>query len=233
MRLLRAAVALALMASVTVCDAQQAIQQRTYQPGDINLEHTRVYAFIGKGGLVGHTHAVVGKMQRGRLVLGASQNAGEFVFDMQAFEADTDAARQYLGLKGGTADWMRKQVNEHMHSSTGLDTKRFPTAVFKIESSLPLATPSQSGKQQFELRGDFTLFGVTRPLKITAEADTVNGWRHVITAFSIKHSDFGRKPYSKAMGAIGIADEVKIYGDAWVAPTATAVATRPANQLRR
>ncbi|MEN1681773.1 MAG: YceI family protein [Planctomycetota bacterium] len=227
------ALLLTLTASVALVAELPAQSQPSYGPGDVNLEHTRAYAFIGKGGLVGHTHAVAGTMSRGRLVLGAPQNAGEFVFDMTSFEADGEAARAYVGLKGGTADWMRKQVNEHMHGTSGLDTKKFPTAVFKIDSATPLATAAQSGKPQYELRGAFTLFGATRPLRIVADAEMINGWVHVTTQFTIKHSDFGRKPYSKAMGAIGIADEVKIWGDAWVAPAATAVAARPAARTLR
>lgn len=225
---------LAVLSASTASHAQQANPQAVYRPGDVNLEHSRVYAFVDKGGMIGHTHAVMGRLKQGRLSLGAPQQAGELVIDMPSFDADSDLARRYIGLEGSTADWMRKQINDHMHGSKGLDTKRFTTAVFRIDSALPLPQPSQSGKAQFQLSGQFTLFGVTRPHQMVVEVESQQGWQHVVGVFSIKHSDFGRKPYSQAFGAVGIADEVKVWGDAWVAPGATnAVAGRPPATVRR
>ena len=129
---------------------------------------------------------------------------------------------------------MRKQINELLHCFKGLDSNQFSTAVFQIDSLLPLAQRSQSGKEQFQLSGRFTLFGVTRPHQMIVEAETQQGWQHLVGVFSIKHSDFGRKPFSKALGAISIADEVKIWGDAWIAPgAASAVAGRSRAAVRR
>lgn len=212
--------------SATASNTQPAAQP-TYAVGDVHRESSRVYAFVDKGSMMGHTHAVTGGLRSGRLLLGASQNAGLIVIDMNSFEADTEQARRYVGLEGTTAEWMRKQVNEHMRGETGLDVGKYPTASFRVDSALPLSQRSANGYEQYELVGAFTLFGQTRPLKVVVETRIENGWRNVRGAFAVKHTDFGRKPYSKAFGAIKIADEVKIWGDLWVAPgVATASATQ-------
>ena len=49
--------------------------------------------------------------------------------------------------------------------------------------------------------------------------------------FSLLQTDYGIKPFTTALGAIGVADRLTIYGDLWVANTANPVkanAQRPA-----
>lgn len=67
--------------------------------------------------------------------------------------------------------------------------------------------------------GQFTLRGTKRSLSFVTEVEQARGWFHVRGSFTIKQSDFGITPYSKVFGAIGVADELKIYGDLYVAPT--------------
>jgi polyisoprenoid-binding protein YceI len=98
-----------------------------------------------------------------------------------------------------------------------LDVARFPTAEFKIASATRLEQKSRRGLDQYELAGDFTLHGVTRQIKIIADAEPKDGWVHLRGAFSILQSQFGIQPFTKAFGAIGVADKLTIYGDLWVA----------------
>ena len=44
------------------------------------------------------------------------------------------------------------------------------------------------------------------------------GWHHLRGRFAIKQSDFKIAPYSTGLGAIGVADELTIFGDLWVRP---------------
>jgi hypothetical protein len=39
--------------------------------------------------------------------------------------------------------------------------------------------------------------------------------------FTILQSDFGITPYKAALGAVGVADELKIWGDIWIATEET------------
>jgi hypothetical protein len=45
----------------------------------------------------------------------------------------------------------------------------------------------------------------------------VNGYTRIFGNFSILQSDFGIMPFRKALGAVGVADRLTIYGELWVA----------------
>lgn len=195
-------------------------------PGEFALNHSYVYMFVGKVGL-GHEHGVMGKLSAGKLRLGARESAGRIVFDMQSFTADTDQARKYVGLSGTTSAGTREQVNTNMLGAKVLHVSQFPTATFDIDSA-PCVSGPVDGKSVYELNGNLTLHGTTRPLRIKAEVTPdKNGYLHVRCGFVLSQSEFGITPFTKALGAIGVADELKVYGDAWLRPE-TPLATQPA-----
>lgn len=184
-------------------------------PGDIDPEASRVYVRVGKRRL-GHEHAVEGRLKSGRLVA-ADEDAGTMVFDMTTFQADTDAARKYVGLEGSTDAQEQSDVTKTMLGKLVLDTAQYPTAKFVIDSARRLPDDNADGQPQYELKGQFTLHGKTRALSVTAavvsrEKDRVN-YRG---SFTIKQSDYGIKPYSTFGGLVSVADELKIFGDLWV-----------------
>ncbi len=81
--------------------------------GQVNTEHSRVYIFVDKTGVVGHQHAIEGKLASGNLLLGGA-GSGVLVFNMKSFDADTARARTYVGLEGATDEATRKKVNDNM-----------------------------------------------------------------------------------------------------------------------
>jgi polyisoprenoid-binding protein YceI len=206
-----------------------AAQQQRAVPIFIETESSRAFVKVGKTGL-GHDHGAVGRIRRGVLRLGAATEAGQIEFDMASFVADTKDARRYVGLAGETDPDTARQVTENMHSAAVLDVQRYPTATFLVKSALPAQNQSSAERVQYVLSGDFTLHGVTRPLQLTAVAQaTQRGWR-VLTRFSILQTQFGITPFSKAFGAVGVADRLEIWGDVLLttsAPQAQAPATGP------
>ncbi len=90
--------------------------------------------FVGKTGL-GHEHGVEGKLKSGHIVLKHRRDAGELVFDMNSFDADTNAARRYVGLAGTTDTSTRQQVNANMKGDPILGVRRYPTATYQIDSA--------------------------------------------------------------------------------------------------
>lgn len=195
-----------------------ATPQRKPQPGDVESEHSRVYVFVDKTGL-GHQHGVEARLVSGTLALGATESAGRLVFDMKSFDADTDRARQYVGLTGSTDSGTRTAVNDNMRGAAILDVRRYPTAAFDITSAVATGQSNAQGFPSYTLQGQFTLHGKTRPLAVKVEVEQVRGWLHVRGNFVIRQTDFGITPYSKAFGAIGVADPLRIFGDLFVAPT--------------
>ncbi|HVA50817.1 MAG TPA: YceI family protein [Pirellulales bacterium] len=205
--------ALSLLAGWLLCPSLSCAEDgQTPNQGEIALKASRVYVFVGKVGL-GHEHAVVGRMKSGFINLGAKSKAGEIVFDMPSFAADTAEARKYLSLEGTTAAARQKEVTDNMLGGDVLDVRKHPTASFAIASALPLGKRSQEGHALYRLEGEFTLHGVKRPLKLDAELVEEEGRTRVRGSFAVKQTDFGIKPFSKAFGAVGVTDELKIYGE--------------------
>lgn len=196
-------------------DAQVAVQP-TYSPGQVNLESSRAYVFVGKTGF-GHEHGVAGLLKQGALNLEAG--TGRLIFDMASFQADSDVARQYVGLSGSTDVSTKQQVNANMHGAKVLDVGKYPTATFLLESSQLLPAKSKRGFSQYRLDGKFTLHGVSQPISLVAEAEPKNGWIHLRGGFTILQTSYAIKPFSKVFGAVGITDQLKIWGDLWIAGT--------------
>lgn len=182
----------------------------------VDTQSSRVYVHVGKTGL-GHEHAIVGKIRGGQIHLGASRNAGTIVFDMASFAADTAAARRYIGLHGTSSSSTQQAVTANMRGPDVLNVQRYPTATFAIASALPLKASDPRRNTRYQFDGKFTLHGVTRPLRLRVEVDRQNGKVRLRTRFSIRQTDFGMTPYSKAFGAIGVADRLTIHSEVFVA----------------
>jgi hypothetical protein len=192
-------------------------QAKTFAAGQVNVEYSRLYVFVDKSNAIGHQHAIEGKLTSGKLPLKRTE-LGSLVFDMNSFDADTDAARRYLSLEGSTDDSTRKQVNANMRGASVLDVKKFPQARF--ENIRVQARPGKSprGLPEILLIGDFTLHEKTLPIEVIADLEQANGWNHIRGNFEILQTSYGIKPFSKMLGAIGIKDNLTIYGDLWIAP---------------
>ena len=192
-------------------------EQPVLRPGQIDLDRSRVYIHVGKKGL-GHEHAVEGRVKSGHIDIQAQQDVGKIAFDMTSFVADSDEARKVVGLKGATSSSTQQQVTKNMLSADVLDVARHPTALFVIKSRQ--AKKLKSGDRVYELEGDFTLHGTTHAIKIRARPsnllDKENRWR-LEGDFEILQTDYGITPYSTGLGAIGVADKLRIHGDIWVA----------------
>jgi hypothetical protein len=200
--------------------AWQAAQQNAapqVSAGDAEIRTSRVYTFVDKTGL-GHQHAVEGWLKPSRLLLNAKENAGRLVFDMQSFDADTDPARKFIGLEGSTSESTRQQVNQNMKGRDILDTQRYPESTFVVNSSLHTGKYDSKNRPEYELRGEFTLHGVTKPLLVKCYIEKARGWIRILGQFEIKQTEYGIKPFSKAFGAIGVADALRIHGAIWLAP---------------
>jgi polyisoprenoid-binding protein YceI len=193
-----------------------AANQTVYEIGDVYLPISRVYVLVGKTGL-GHEHGVIGQLKQGRINLDAGREAGSLVFDMTTFAADTPEARKFVGLEGTTDDSTQQQVNANMRGPSVLDVARFSTASFVIKQVTRLPQPSRRGQPQYELAGDFSLHGASRPIKVIAEAEEQNGWVHLRGGFYMLQSQFGIAPFTKAFGAVGVTDQLSVWGDIWIA----------------
>jgi polyisoprenoid-binding protein YceI len=128
------------------------------------------------------------------------------VSGMVAWDAGNPESASFdVRIKTESIDSNNRKRDEHLKGPEFFDTKKFPTMTFKSSSV------KKTGDNEYEVSGDFTLHGVTRPLtakvEMTGAAKGMDGKPLVgfETTFEIKRSDFGM---GKMVGPI--ADEVRI-----------------------
>lgn len=199
---------------------REAVQAKTsYAAGDVHLANSRVYILVDKTGF-GHVHGVAGMIKEGHLELDRTTDAGYFVFDMTSFVADASYARKYLGIEGESSASTQRQVTANMLGPDVLNAREFPTATYQIHSLEKTSQVGSQGAPVYQFKGELTLHGTTRPVSFLAEVEIRGDWRRVHGRFPLRQSNFGIKPYTKILGAVGVADDLVITGDLWVAATA-------------
>ena len=97
-----------------------------------------------------------------------------------------------------------------------LDVQQYPTATFKVDSIQAIRSRRPNAPQQLQLDGELTFHGTTNKITVTATPINVNGYTRIVGNFSILQSDYGIKPFRKALGAVGVADRLTIFGDLWI-----------------
>lgn len=135
--------------------------------------------------------------QRGRF----DKTTGTVTLDTAAKKGSIDLTIDVSSLNMGFAVW-----NEHMAADGFFNTAKFPTITFKSNTLI------FDGDKVVGAEGDFTLLGVTKPIKLAVSnfkcgANPMNKKEMCGADISttIKRSDFGM---TKGLPAIG--DEIKI-----------------------
>lgn len=150
---------------------------------------------------VGTTRAV-----RGALVLGPN---GAVVRDSSHFVVD---------LTGLTSD---RAMRDRFIQRNTLETARYPTAEFVANAAPGLPTPlPQSGRAQFQLTGDLTVHGVTRPATWQVSARFEPGAVTGIASTRFTFADFGMTPPS-VMILLSVADTIGLEYDFRLVPAST------------
>lgn len=127
--------------------------------------------------------------------------SGTVVFDA----ANPAASKVDITIQAGSVDTHSEKRDAHLANPDFFDAKQFPVLKF-VSSSFKKVSDNT-----FEVAGDFTLHGVTKPITITAVKigegkDPWGGYRIGFeSTFTIKRSDYGM---TKMMEAVG--DEVTV-----------------------
>ena len=122
---------------------------------------------------------------------------------------DADAAKSSFNIEIKTASLDSGSPNRdrHLKGPDFFDVKQFPVATFKSDSVKKLGT------DRYEVSGQFTLHGVTRPLKAEVHhvgtgkgqgGETISGFE---STFTIKRSEFDM---NFMIGPDKLSDEVRI-----------------------
>jgi len=128
---------------------------------------------------------------------------GKFSLDRE----DPAKSKFQLTIKADSIDTANEARDIHLRQPDYFDTKQYPTIEFQ-------STKVKAIEDGYEVTGDFTMHGTTKPITITLiggkEID-FRGTKRVgfSTEFSVKRSDFGFDP--KNIGLIG--DEARVIID--------------------
>jgi polyisoprenoid-binding protein YceI len=127
--------------------------------------------------------------------------AGSFVLD----SADPAQSKFDFTVKTDSIDTGNPARDGHLKGPDFFNARQFPTITFKSKSV------ASAGENQYEVKGDLTLHGVTREVTLkvekTGEGPGMRGGKlaGLFTEFTLKRSDFGMK---NMVGPVG--DEVTV-----------------------
>jgi polyisoprenoid-binding protein YceI len=188
------------------------------QSYQVDAGTSRVYVKVGTATALGHVHGIEGNLSSGKILFGG---AGELVFDLTSFTADTPQARQYVGLPVQFSQSDAQKVTANMRGSDVLNVGRFPTTTFSIVAATPAEGQKPGDPGLYQLDGRFTLHGTTRPLSFTAtvEQGSTPGTLHARGSFTILQTAYGIQPYSALAGLVKVADQLEVWGDLTLVPS--------------
>jgi len=165
---------------------------------------SRMTIEVGKAGVfgfAGHEHQVVAGTFRGTATFDPQRLAQSSV------DLTFDAGALRVTGKGEPPEDV-PQVQATMVSPTCLDAGRFPAIRF-VSSSVAAAGVAGPGGGDLIVRGALTLHGITRPLAIRVHLDVAGPTLEATGATTLKQSDFGITPISKA-GVVKVKDELTL-----------------------
>jgi polyisoprenoid-binding protein YceI len=131
-----------------------------------------------------------------------NETSGSIVVD----DANPAKSSVDIEVKADSLDTNAPKRDAHLKSPDFFNVKQFPTIAFKSKSV------KKSGDEEFEVAGDLTVHGVTKPVTVKVShigsgADPWGGQRSGFeTTFKIKRSDYDMK----YMIGAGLGDEVEI-----------------------
>jgi polyisoprenoid-binding protein YceI len=168
-----------------------ACQLAAAQAVPVDTGRSSLTVHVEKSGLFSafaHNHTIEAPIASGRLDV--EKRSATLVFD----------AKEMKVLDEGVKDSERADIDQTMKSDKVLDVARFPEIRFVSTNIAPL----DGGR--YQVRGDLTLHGVTRPVDLPIAL--ANG--RYTGSVKLKQTDFGIAPVSVAGGTVKVKDVIEI-----------------------
>ena len=164
------------------------------QAADVDTGRSSIKVKVEKTGLFSafaHNHTIEAPLASGRL--DTEKRTAALAFN----------AKEMKVLDEGVKDSERADIDQTMKSDKVLDVQRFPEIHF-VSTSI---TPQEAGR--FQVRGNLTLHGTTRPVEfpISFSKDRYSG------SVKLKQTDFGIAPVSIAGGTVKVKDVIEVVFD--------------------
>jgi polyisoprenoid-binding protein YceI len=115
--------------------------------------------------------------------------------------------RSMTNIDKDISDFERNEFHNILHNLV-LESEKFPTIKFASISVTDVQRSDES--RRFTLNGDLTIREVTRRVAVPVNVTIRNQELRATGEGRFKQSEFGIKPYVGGLGAIKIADEIKV-----------------------
>ena len=161
------------------------------QAADVDAGRSSITVKVDKSGLFSafaHNHTIQAPIASGKL--DTEKRTAALTFNTKEMKV----------LDEGVKESERADIDQTMKSDKVLDVQRFPEIRFASTS----ITPQDGGR--YQVRGDLTLHGTTRPVEfpVTFSKDRYTG------SVKLKQTDFGIAPVSIAGGTVKVKDVIEI-----------------------
>jgi polyisoprenoid-binding protein YceI len=154
------------------------------------------------------SHSTIEFVAKHMMITTVKGRFAEFSGTVVADEAHLADSTVEVTMQAASLDTRSEQRDAHLRSPDFLDVENYPEVTFR-------STALRGSKESFELTGDLTIRGVTRPitLDVTFEGDGKDPWGGTRASFSAKG-----KTWNVALeaGGILVSNEVKINIEAQV-----------------
>jgi len=192
---------LALCASLALTSSRARAEPRRYTLDPGNSQLTIHVGKTGVLGFAGHEHQVIAGTFHGSATFDPERIVQSNV-DL-TFEA---GALRVVGKGEPSGDV--PQVQAAMVGATCLDTPRFPSVHF-VSKTVAAVGAAGAGGRDLDLHGELTIHGVTRPLTLRVHLEVKAGTLEASGSTTIRQTDFGITPISKA-GVVKVKDDLVI-----------------------
>ncbi len=160
-------------------------------PIEIDAGQSVMTVHVLKSGMFsafGHEHEISAPIQQGTL----SEKA-------RSVELTVDARKMKV-MDKDVSDKDRAEIQETMLGPKVLDTAKFPEIRFRSSSV------DENGAGRWNVRGDLTLHGQSRPIKLEVQGQD----GHYRGRAEFKQTDFGISPVSGGGGTVKVKDELRV-----------------------
>ena len=162
------------------------------------------------------SHSTIEFVAKHMMITTVKGRFAEFEGTVVADETNLAASTVEVTMQSASLDTRSEQRDAHLRSPDFLDVEQYPEVTFR-------STRIEGTKDEFQLTGDLTIRGVTRPvtLDVTFEGEGKDPWGGTRASFSAR-GKFDRRDYGLTWnvaletGGILVSNEVKINIEAQV-----------------
>ena len=173
-------------------------------------EDSRLLILVYRGGAMarlGHNHAIASHHLAGSVYVTDDLTNSRFdiTFPVNELTIDEPAMREQAGadFPPGVPQSARDGTRANMVSESLLDGSNYPTVRLR-------ATEVVAAGEGFDVDVEITLKGQVHHLRVPMQVKRADGAISASGEFPLRQSELGLKPFSAAMGALLVVDEMRV-----------------------